>query len=92
MANIPWVKALQLPGKTYLIVVSSATKYDDGFKGCWWHAYDTNGELVNRGFSEGSQKYGGIGSALMAMKNAKQALRRQYEREAVDIYVKSRSK
>ncbi len=89
MANIPWVEALHLPGKTYLIIVTSTTVYDDGFRGNRWVAYDTDGKLVGYGFSKGSRKYEGMGSALMAMRNAKRSLRARYERESRKIYLDS---
>ncbi len=95
MANIPMVEALNLPGRTYFLVVTEARIHTDGFHGARWAAYDTTGKQISYGYSEGRSVEGivgqktKIGSMLTAMQNARRACRRHYTKESFDIYEKA---
>lgn len=81
MANIPYVEIHKDPrGHPWVVVVTSARHYEDGFLGCHWQLYSAmHGKLESYGYSKG---YGGDGrgSALTAMANAKKAMRRRWKK------------
>lgn len=96
MANIPYVEVHKDPqNKPWVIIVTSAHNYEDGFRGCHWHLYSCNGRgpVEAIGFVKGdngvleaygySKGYGGdgAGSALTAMANAKKAMRRRWKKK-----------
>lgn len=80
MANLADVRFLDAPnGQKWVAVVTSATQYHDGFRGCWWVLYSPTGKTEGRGFSRGWDKEG-AGSALSAHDYALRAAKRRWRK------------
>lgn len=82
MVNLPTVEFVKKDGVTVVCIMTSATKYHDGFNGVNYQNYDVDTEkIVGCGYSKGWDQQGG-GPMLSATVNAKRAATRYIKRTA----------